>query len=67
MVARRTDAAGLPVLANVDIGHTDPILTLPIGCRAVVDADAERFETLEPPTRAAVHVEGVPRDGQGSP
>jgi muramoyltetrapeptide carboxypeptidase LdcA involved in peptidoglycan recycling len=31
VIAQRTEAAGLPVLANVDIGYTDPMLTLPIG------------------------------------
>lgn len=31
---------GLPVLANVDFGHTNPQLTFPVGGRAYVDADA---------------------------
>src|SRR5579885_760306 len=31
VVARRTEEAKLPVLANVDAGHTDPMLTVPIG------------------------------------
>ena len=39
--SRRTDArAGIPVLANVDLGHTDPMLTLAIGVPAILDADA---------------------------
>ncbi|MDX6503964.1 MAG: muramoyltetrapeptide carboxypeptidase [Gaiellaceae bacterium] len=50
LVVARTEASGIPVLANVDIGHTDPMLTLPLGCRAGLDVDALRFETLEPAT-----------------
>ncbi|MDQ3821699.1 MAG: LD-carboxypeptidase [Actinomycetota bacterium] len=50
VVARRTEAAALPVLGNVDAGHTDPMLTLPIGCRAHVDVDAKQFRLLEPAT-----------------
>jgi muramoyltetrapeptide carboxypeptidase len=39
-----------PTLANVDCGHTDPMLTLPLGQAVRLDADAKSFETLEPPT-----------------
>jgi muramoyltetrapeptide carboxypeptidase LdcA involved in peptidoglycan recycling len=38
------------VLGNVDRGHTDPILTVPLGATARLDADARRLELLEPPT-----------------
>jgi muramoyltetrapeptide carboxypeptidase len=31
VVSRRTEASGLPVLANVETGHADPMVTLPIG------------------------------------
>jgi muramoyltetrapeptide carboxypeptidase len=48
--AERTEPYGLPVLGNLDCGHTDPMLTLPLGCPARVDAGAGRFETLEPAT-----------------
>lgn len=30
---------GVPVIANVDVGHTDPMATIPIGGRSVVSAD----------------------------
>jgi muramoyltetrapeptide carboxypeptidase LdcA involved in peptidoglycan recycling len=50
VVARRTEAAGLPVLANVEAGHADPMLTLPFGCPARLDADEKRLELLEAPT-----------------
>ncbi|MGF1552409.1 MAG: S66 peptidase family protein [Paracoccaceae bacterium] len=38
---------GLPVLADLDIGHTDPILTLPYGVRVEVDADAACVNVLD--------------------
>jgi muramoyltetrapeptide carboxypeptidase LdcA involved in peptidoglycan recycling len=50
VVAARTEAAGLPVLANVECGHTDPMLTLPLGADAEVDAGARTFRLLEPAT-----------------
>ncbi|MGI9646719.1 MAG: S66 family peptidase [Ilumatobacteraceae bacterium] len=39
---RRLD--GMPIVANVDFGHTDPLLTIPIGGRAVVRAAPEATE-----------------------
>jgi muramoyltetrapeptide carboxypeptidase LdcA involved in peptidoglycan recycling len=51
VVVDRTGHAGIPVLANVDLGHTDPMLTLPIGTHARMDADARTLELLESPTR----------------
>jgi muramoyltetrapeptide carboxypeptidase LdcA involved in peptidoglycan recycling len=50
LVVAHTEESGIPVLANVDCGHTDPMLTLPLGCPALLDVDALRFETLEAPT-----------------
>jgi muramoyltetrapeptide carboxypeptidase len=52
VVARRTEAAGLPVLANVDSGHADPMLTLPFGVEAELDAGQKVFRLLEAPTAA---------------
>ncbi|HEY7873576.1 MAG TPA: LD-carboxypeptidase, partial [Actinomycetota bacterium] len=43
VVAGRTAASGIPVLGNVDVGHTDPMLTLPLGTTARMDAGALRF------------------------
>jgi muramoyltetrapeptide carboxypeptidase len=50
IVARHTEAAGLPVLANVEAGHTDPMFTLPLGAEAEVDAGAKRFRLFDAPT-----------------
>jgi muramoyltetrapeptide carboxypeptidase LdcA involved in peptidoglycan recycling len=38
----------LPVVMDVDCGHTSPMMTLPLGCRVAVDAGARTFELLEP-------------------
>jgi muramoyltetrapeptide carboxypeptidase LdcA involved in peptidoglycan recycling len=50
VVARRTEAAGIPVLADVDCGHTDPMLVLPIGAVAELDVGARRLALTEAPT-----------------
>lgn len=38
VIERRTGKVGVPALANVDLGHTDPMLTLPMGALARLDA-----------------------------
>ncbi len=44
IVANQPGLAGLPVLANVDFGHTDPMATLPVGGQAeLVVADTSRL------------------------
>jgi muramoyltetrapeptide carboxypeptidase len=53
VVASRTEAAGLPVLANVEAGHADPMVTLPFGVPAEIDAVRGTFRLLEAPTRPA--------------
>ena len=46
---RATAGTGLPVAAGLDFSHTDPLLTLPWGVRARLDAAAEvTLELLEP-------------------
>ncbi len=48
VILERTEGYGFPVVAEMDFGHTSPMFTLPVGCRAAVDADRERFEIVEP-------------------
>lgn len=36
-----------PILANVDVGHTDPILTIPINALASLDSGNDEFSILE--------------------
>lgn len=50
LVLRHTASSGIPVLANVDCGHTDPMLTLPLGVRAGIDSGRGEFKLLEPAT-----------------
>ena len=52
VAARWTQAWGVPVLGNVECGHADPMLTLPLGVHARLDATAKAFETLEPAVTA---------------
>lgn len=32
---------------NVDFGHTDPMITIPLGTRVRIDADKNIFEFIE--------------------
>jgi muramoyltetrapeptide carboxypeptidase LdcA involved in peptidoglycan recycling len=52
VVARRTEAAGLPVLGNLEAGHADPMVTLPFGVPAELDAGRKTLRLLEAPTAA---------------
>jgi len=47
VVAERTVRFGFPVVGNMDIGHTTPLLTLPLGCRVLVDSDVQRVSIVE--------------------
>ncbi len=38
----------LPLVANMDFGHTDPFFVLPLGAVAEVDCTAQRFSIVEP-------------------
>lgn len=40
MIASKPELAGKTVVANVDFGHTSPMLTIPVGGSAVVAADS---------------------------
>ncbi|TPX12763.1 uncharacterized protein E0L32_000940 [Thyridium curvatum] len=37
-----------PILFNIDIGHTTPMVTLPIDALAELDSETDRFAILEP-------------------
>jgi muramoyltetrapeptide carboxypeptidase LdcA involved in peptidoglycan recycling len=47
VIVQRTEGYDLPVVADMDFGHTSPMFTLPVGCRAVIDAGRRRFEIVE--------------------
>ncbi|MGD9693623.1 MAG: S66 peptidase family protein [Phycisphaerales bacterium] len=38
----------IPVLFGADLGHTDPMLTLPIGVQSTLDSDLDRWSIDEP-------------------
>lgn len=42
---------GVPVVAGMDIGHSDPMLTLPLGVRARVDSATATVEVLDAAVR----------------
>ena len=48
VVRERTERFDFPVVMDMDFGHTAPQFTLPIGCRARIDAATRTFEILEP-------------------
>jgi muramoyltetrapeptide carboxypeptidase len=50
VVERRTERSGLPVLGNIEAGHADPKVTLPLGVRAEVDTRRMVVRLLEAPT-----------------
>ncbi|MGH3002536.1 MAG: S66 family peptidase [Gaiellaceae bacterium] len=50
VVARRTEASGIPVLGNLEAGHADPMITLPFGVEAEVDVRQGALQTLDAPT-----------------
>ena len=48
ILARQAVLTGLPVLANVDVGHASPLATLPIGGQVeIVASDSPRIRILE--------------------
>jgi muramoyltetrapeptide carboxypeptidase LdcA involved in peptidoglycan recycling len=47
VIRERTQNYDFPIVADLDFGHTTPIFTLPIGCRAAIDGDARRFIITE--------------------
>jgi muramoyltetrapeptide carboxypeptidase LdcA involved in peptidoglycan recycling len=38
----------LPIVTNLDFGHTDPQWVLPLGVRAQLDVDARTLRLVEP-------------------
>ncbi|KAJ5560039.1 hypothetical protein N7513_002438 [Penicillium frequentans] len=42
----------LPIVMNVDFGHTSPLLTLPIGALARMDSHTDEFSIVEPGVQA---------------
>ncbi len=47
VIAHRLRAYDLPIVTDVDFGHTAPQFTLPLGCRARLDGERQRLEIIE--------------------
>lgn len=47
VVAKEFGKPDLPILANMDFGHTDPQLVLPLGVKAEIDCENKKFGLLE--------------------
>lgn len=47
VVTERTRKFDFPVIGNLDIGHTSPIQTLPIGVNARIDSSARTIEIID--------------------
>jgi muramoyltetrapeptide carboxypeptidase LdcA involved in peptidoglycan recycling len=39
--------ADLPIITNMDFGHTDPQLIIPLGVKAEIDCETKRFRLIE--------------------
>ncbi len=40
--------SNLPIVTNMDFGHTDPQLIIPLGAKAEIDCETKRFRLVEP-------------------
>lgn len=47
VVLERTRGYTFPIVTDMDFGHTAPQFTVPIGCRARIDAENQRFEVID--------------------
>jgi len=44
---RKLGSFGVPIISRVDFGHTDPMLTIPLGVRARLSSHDHRLEILD--------------------
>jgi muramoyltetrapeptide carboxypeptidase LdcA involved in peptidoglycan recycling len=47
VLLERTRGFDFPIVTDMDFGHTQPMMTLPLGCRAEIDPGAQRFALVE--------------------
>jgi len=48
IVAKEFGKPDLPIIANFDVGHTDPQLVLPLGVKAEIDCQVNKVSLIEP-------------------
>ncbi|MDD3085063.1 MAG: LD-carboxypeptidase [Candidatus ainarchaeum sp.] len=51
MIKRYLNNYDIPILFNVDIGHTDPMITIPLGVKVRIDSNEMVFKFLESGTK----------------
>lgn len=47
IVAKEFGKPKLPIIANFDVGHTDPQLVLPLGVKAEIDCEKKKIKLAE--------------------
>jgi muramoyltetrapeptide carboxypeptidase len=47
VVVERTKKYDFPIITGMDFGHTGPQFTLPLGCKAEIDSEKQRFAIIE--------------------
>ncbi|KAK1930435.1 putative carboxypeptidase YocD [Phytophthora citrophthora] len=47
LIRHHTRGTTFPILYGVDVGHTNPIATVPLGCQVELDATANSFRIVE--------------------
>ncbi|MEM7118253.1 MAG: S66 peptidase family protein [Chloroflexota bacterium] len=47
VVTEEAGLTNLPIITNMDFGHTDPMFVLPYGVQAEIDCEAQTFSILE--------------------
>lgn len=47
IIKEQTKDYNFPILFNVDVGHTDPIITIPLGIKVKIDSRKNIFEFIE--------------------
>ena len=47
IVSKEFNRPDLPVIANFDVGHTDPQLVMPLGIKAEIDCPSRKISLIE--------------------
>jgi muramoyltetrapeptide carboxypeptidase LdcA involved in peptidoglycan recycling len=47
VVTEEEGLSDLPIITNMDFGHTDPVFVLPHGVQAEIDCEAQQFRIVE--------------------
>jgi muramoyltetrapeptide carboxypeptidase LdcA involved in peptidoglycan recycling len=49
IMEKEFNVTDIPVVMNLDFGHTDPKIILPLGCMVEIDPEVNRITLLESP------------------